>query len=77
MGSNNIDLVSSAQIQVSNQDGSPAHNVPVKVNLLDSPLTVFAGAARATVNMPKDNHPQTITVSTPASLLFMMDFRVL
>lgn len=69
--------MSSAQIQVSNQDGSPAHNVPVKVNLLDSPLTVFAGAVRATVNMPKLNQPQTITVSTPASFLFTIDFRVL
>ncbi|XP_029706634.1 complement C3-like [Takifugu rubripes] len=51
-------------IQVSNQDGSPAHNVPVKVNLLDSPLTVFAGSVRATINMPKLQSQQTITVET-------------
>ncbi|XP_061563254.1 complement C3-like [Cololabis saira] len=56
-------------IQVSNHDGSPARNVLVKLNLLDTPLTVFAGTARASVNMPNNHLAQTITaVTTQADL---------
>ncbi|XP_060943930.1 complement C3-like [Limanda limanda] len=53
-------------IQVSHHDGSPAHNVQVKVNLLDAPLVVTSGAARATVNMHGTihRHPQIITAET-------------
>ncbi|XP_053275525.1 complement C3 [Pleuronectes platessa] len=53
-------------IQVSHHDGSPAHNVLVKVNLLDTPLVVTSGAARATVNIPSTStrHPQIITAET-------------
>nr|XP_019959614.1 PREDICTED: complement C3-like [Paralichthys olivaceus] len=51
-------------IQVSHHDGSPAHNVEVKVNLLDAPLVVTFGTARATINMPARQHPQIITAET-------------
>ncbi|KAM3623350.1 uncharacterized protein V6R79_010054 [Siganus canaliculatus] len=50
-------------IQVSHHDGSPARNVPVKVNLLDSPL-IISGTARATINMPNDQLPKTIIAET-------------
>ncbi|XP_051801045.1 complement C3-like [Acanthochromis polyacanthus] len=51
-------------IQVSHHDGSPARNVPIKLNLLDTPLVVSSGAARATINMPRDHQAQTITAET-------------
>ncbi|XP_035515263.1 venom factor-like [Morone saxatilis] len=52
-------------IQVSHHDGSPAHNVLVKVNLLDSPTVVSSGTARVTINMPRDQLSlQTITAET-------------
>ncbi|XP_018528014.1 complement C3 isoform X2 [Lates calcarifer] len=47
-------------VQVSHHDGSPANNVLVKLNLLETPLVVNSGTARATVNMPNDQRPQTI-----------------
>lgn len=49
------------QVQVSNHDGSPAMDIPVKINLLDSPLLI-SGSSRVTVNMHKIHFPQTITV---------------
>nr|XP_046229928.1 complement C3-like isoform X2 [Scatophagus argus] len=51
-------------IQVSHHDGSPARNVPVKVNLLESPVDVFSGSTRVTVNMPSNQRMQTITAET-------------
>ncbi|XP_067441549.1 complement C3-like [Thunnus thynnus] len=51
-------------IQVSHHDGSPARNVPVKLNLLDEPLVVSSGTARATINMPNDQSPKTIIAET-------------
>ncbi|XP_023276467.1 complement C3-like [Seriola lalandi dorsalis] len=51
-------------IQVSHHDGSPAHNVKVKVNLLEAPLIVLSGATTAIINMPNLQLPQTITVET-------------
>ncbi|XP_076583711.1 venom factor-like [Chaetodon auriga] len=51
-------------IQVSHHDGSPARNVLVKLNLLNTPLVVSTGTTRATVNMPSDQRPQTITAET-------------
>ncbi|XP_058497234.1 complement C3-like [Solea solea] len=51
-------------IQVSQHDGSPARNVPVKLNLLDTPLIVSSGTTRATVNMPQDLRSQTIIAET-------------
>ncbi|XP_065808700.1 complement C3 [Labrus bergylta] len=50
-------------IQVSHHDGSPARNVPVKLNMLDTPLIV-SSTARVTINMPSDSRPQTITAET-------------
>ncbi|XP_070847577.1 venom factor-like [Chaetodon trifascialis] len=51
-------------IQVSHHDGSPARNVLVKLNLLNTPLVVSTGTTQATVNMPSDQRPQTITAET-------------
>ncbi|KAM4611258.1 venom factor-like [Polymixia lowei] len=51
-------------IQVSHHDGSPARDVLVTLNLLDTPLLVSSGTTRCSVNMPKDLVPQTITVQT-------------
>ncbi|RVE75945.1 hypothetical protein OJAV_G00003930 [Oryzias javanicus] len=51
-------------IQVSNHDGSPARNVQMKVSLLDVPLLASAGTTKASLNMPNDQQPQTITVET-------------
>ncbi|XP_074550629.1 venom factor-like [Halichoeres trimaculatus] len=50
-------------IQVSHHDGSPAKNVPVKVNMMDSPLIIY-GSSRVTVNMPKAQASQTIIAET-------------
>ncbi|XP_040891990.1 complement C3-like [Toxotes jaculatrix] len=52
------------EIQVSHHDGSPAQNVLVKLNLLDTPLIVTSGSTRATVNMPSVQRQQTITAET-------------
>uniref|UniRef100_A0A3Q1H0X2 Uncharacterized protein n=1 Tax=Anabas testudineus TaxID=64144 RepID=A0A3Q1H0X2_ANATE len=52
------------KIQVSQHDGSPGRNVQVKLNLLDTPLIVYSGTARGTINMPSDQGPQTITAET-------------
>ncbi|XP_061686699.1 complement C3-like [Syngnathoides biaculeatus] len=50
-------------IQVSHHDGSPARNVPVKVNLLQDPVMVSSGTTRITVNMPK-SHLQALAAET-------------
>ncbi|KAM7010094.1 complement C3-like [Tautogolabrus adspersus] len=50
-------------IQVSHHDGSPARNVPVKLNMLDTPLIV-SGSTRVTINMPSDLRTQTIIAET-------------
>ncbi|CAJ1052901.1 complement C3-like [Xyrichtys novacula] len=50
-------------IQVSHHDGSPARNVPVKLNMLDAPLIV-SGTAGVTINMPQSLLPQTIKAET-------------
>ncbi|XP_056135701.1 complement component c3b, tandem duplicate 2 [Lampris incognitus] len=51
-------------VQVSHHDGSPAHNVPVKLSLLEAPLVVASGSSRVTINMPKDLMPQNIAAVT-------------
>ncbi|KAJ4944610.1 hypothetical protein JOQ06_013153 [Pogonophryne albipinna] len=51
-------------IQVSQHDGSPARNVIVKVTFLDTPLVVSSGSTGVTVNMPPQEHAQTITAET-------------
>nr|XP_061792030.1 complement C3-like [Nerophis lumbriciformis] len=50
-------------IQVSHHDGSPANNVPVKVNLLQDPVMVSSGTARVTANMPNSQN-QALTAET-------------
>ncbi|XP_069023890.1 complement C3-like [Embiotoca jacksoni] len=52
------------RIQVLHHDGSPAHNVPVKLNMLDTPLVVTYGTAVAAINMPSTQRIQTITAET-------------
>ncbi|XP_040003011.1 complement C3-like isoform X3 [Xiphias gladius] len=51
-------------IQVSHHDGSPAHKVPVKLNLLETPLIATFGTARGSINMPSDQRPQTLIAET-------------
>ncbi|CAL8332854.1 unnamed protein product [Lota lota] len=52
-------------IQLNYQDGSPASDVRIKVDRLDTVLsTSTVGSLRVTVNMPKTSQPQTITVAT-------------
>ncbi|XP_024914124.1 complement C3-like [Cynoglossus semilaevis] len=51
-------------VQVSHHDGSPAKNVLVSVSLMDDPLVVSSGTARATINMPRIHFPQTIIART-------------
>ncbi|XP_036805105.1 venom factor isoform X1 [Oncorhynchus mykiss] len=51
-------------IQVSFQDGSPAHNVPVQVSLLANPITSHRGTIRTAINMPAELGPQIITAET-------------
>uniref|UniRef100_A0A4W6EED3 Complement component c3b, tandem duplicate 2 n=1 Tax=Lates calcarifer TaxID=8187 RepID=A0A4W6EED3_LATCA len=51
-------------VQVSHHDGSPANNVLVKLNFLETALVVNSGTVRATVNMPNDQRPQTIIAET-------------
>ncbi|XP_061770767.1 complement C3-like [Nerophis ophidion] len=51
-------------IQVSHPDGSPARNIPVKVNMLKEPMMLGSGTTRATVNMPDGHRSQTLVVET-------------
>ncbi|KAK0136529.1 A.superbus venom factor 1 [Merluccius polli] len=52
-------------IQLNYQDGSPASDVPVRVDLIDDLLpTSPSGSLRVSVNMPKTHQPQTIRVAT-------------
>ncbi|KAK7930619.1 hypothetical protein WMY93_007014 [Mugilogobius chulae] len=51
-------------VDVRYHDGTPVHEVKVKVSLLDVPLTVTRGVARTTLNMPKDRTTQVITAET-------------
>lgn len=56
------------------QDGSPARNVPVKLNVLDEPVFVVRGIASVSVEMRKDQQPQTITVRMTALCLSVRAF---
>ncbi|XP_034043596.1 complement C3-like [Thalassophryne amazonica] len=51
-------------VQVTYHDGSPARNVPVKLDLLDAPLVVSSGTTRATINMPKGHRSHVINAVT-------------
>ncbi|KAM4584772.1 complement C3-like [Odontesthes bonariensis] len=51
-------------IHVTHHDASPAHNVKIKINLMDKPLAVSSGTIRTTLNMPNNQHAQTIIAET-------------
>ncbi|KAF1394639.1 hypothetical protein PFLUV_G00003160 [Perca fluviatilis] len=51
-------------IQVSHHDGSPARNVPVNVKLQGVSTVISTSNSRVTINMPRDQQPQTITAET-------------
>ncbi|KAJ0063846.1 hypothetical protein NL108_012536 [Boleophthalmus pectinirostris] len=51
-------------IHVTHHDGSPVHNINLRVNLHDQPLTSHYGIAAVSINMPKEISPQTIIVTT-------------
>ncbi|XP_061536079.1 complement C3b.1 [Phycodurus eques] len=55
-------------IQVSHHDGSPARNIPVKVNLLQDPVMVGLGTARVTANMPKSDNQALVVETQQAGL---------
>ncbi|KAF4097806.1 hypothetical protein G5714_021814 [Onychostoma macrolepis] len=40
-------------VTVSDHDGSPVHNIPVKISFLESPLTVHSGTIKVSINMPE------------------------
>ncbi|KAL6461975.1 hypothetical protein MHYP_G00301200 [Metynnis hypsauchen] len=51
-------------LKVSHHDGSPAPNVPVKINFLSSPVSVHSGTIKVSYNMPASFSPQTIMAET-------------
>ncbi|CAN9510720.1 unnamed protein product [Ophioblennius macclurei] len=51
-------------VQVNHHDGSPAHNVMVKLTMLNEPLIIASGSTRASVNMPSDQRSQIIIAKT-------------
>ncbi|XP_028421447.1 complement C3 [Perca flavescens] len=51
-------------IQVSHHDGSPAHNIPVNLKLQGVSPVDSTSNNRVTINMPRDQQPQTITAET-------------
>ncbi|KAL7831473.1 hypothetical protein SRHO_G00309760 [Serrasalmus rhombeus] len=51
-------------LKVSHHDGSPAPNVPVKINFLSSPVSAHRGTIQLSYNMPASFSSQTITAET-------------
>ncbi|XP_049327055.1 complement C3b.1 [Astyanax mexicanus] len=51
-------------LRVSHHDGSPAPNVPVKINLLSDPVTVHNGIIKTSLSMPVSLYHQFITAET-------------
>ncbi|XP_051741713.1 complement C3 isoform X2 [Ctenopharyngodon idella] len=51
-------------VTVSNQDGSPAPNIPVKLNFLQKPIKTHRGTIRVSVNMPDEDENQMLKVET-------------
>ncbi|KAL7834034.1 hypothetical protein AOLI_G00289940 [Acnodon oligacanthus] len=51
-------------LKVSHHNGSPAPNVPVKINFLSSPVSVHSGTFKVSFNMPASFTHQTITAET-------------
>ncbi|XP_016427581.1 complement C3-like [Sinocyclocheilus rhinocerous] len=40
-------------VTVSDHNGSPVHNIPVKISFLESPITVHSGTIKVSINMPE------------------------
>ncbi len=38
---------------MSDHNGSPVHNIPVKISFLESPITVHRGTIKVSINMPE------------------------
>ncbi|XDV11343.1 hypothetical protein PO909_000309, partial [Leuciscus waleckii] len=51
-------------VTVSNQDGSPAPNIPVKLNFLQKSINTHRGTIRVSINMPDENKNQLLKVET-------------
>ncbi|KAK2819584.1 hypothetical protein Q7C36_021230 [Tachysurus vachellii] len=51
-------------VTVSHHDGTPAPNVPVKITLLPTPITVHSGTIKVYLNMPSDLQPVMLTAET-------------
>ncbi|XP_048016621.1 LOW QUALITY PROTEIN: complement C3-like [Megalobrama amblycephala] len=51
-------------VTVSNQDGSPAPNIPVKLNFLQKPIQTHRGTIRVSINMPDEDKNQMLKVET-------------
>ncbi|XP_067252456.1 complement component c3b, tandem duplicate 2 [Chanodichthys erythropterus] len=60
-------------VTVSNHDGSPAPNIPVKISFLESPISVHSGTIKVYINMPElsssDGNSQILKVETANPLL--------
>ncbi|XP_050950691.1 LOW QUALITY PROTEIN: complement C3-like [Labeo rohita] len=51
-------------ITVSDHDGSPARNIPVKISFLKSPITEHSGTFNAYISIPAKTGSQTLKVET-------------
>ncbi|KAF4097808.1 hypothetical protein G5714_021816 [Onychostoma macrolepis] len=56
-------------VTVSDHDGSPAHNIPVKIGFLENPITVHRGTIKVSLNMPKRYSSHILKVETADPLL--------
>ncbi|RXN39236.1 complement C3-like protein [Labeo rohita] len=54
----------SMTVTVSDHDGSPARNVPVKISFLENPMTEHSGTIKAFINMPSNSMSHTLKVET-------------
>ncbi|KAL1250603.1 hypothetical protein QQF64_018399 [Cirrhinus molitorella] len=51
-------------VTVSNQDGSPAPNIPVEINFLPKSINTHSGTIRVSVNMPDEDKTHMLKVKT-------------
>ncbi|XP_016427569.1 complement C3-like [Sinocyclocheilus rhinocerous] len=51
-------------VTVSNQDGSPAPNIPVEINFLQKSINTHSGTIRVSVNMPDEDKTHILKVKT-------------
>ncbi|XP_016386615.1 complement C3-like [Sinocyclocheilus rhinocerous] len=51
-------------VSVSDHDGSPARNIPVKISFLESPMTANSGTIKVSINMPEMFSSQILKVET-------------